>query len=182
MCNLFFLLAFKIYPQPKEVVNHTLEITTPRVALLSVKNSNSNTTLFGFAPKEAGNEISFDDVNESTWINYSSIVGTSKESSRHITVQISNGELPKGFRLLVTVKEDNGFGDGKMGKPFKKVRRVKKSPTKIIHNIGSCYTGVGVNKGHNVVYKIELVNKKMYKNLRHDNKNAVSLLYTLSDD
>jgi len=180
----FFLLAVNItLAQKSNEKTHSVTIKIPEVALINVQSTNSTINLNGSTVVEAGKEVVFNDVDSSTWINYSSIVGSASEPLRHVTIEISEGNIPEGLNLLVKVEKDNGSGDGNLGNPNSSSQIITNSPLKIIEEIGSSYTGVGVNKGHNVLYSLELSNNKdAYSKLDFDQSQTIAIVYTLSDN
>ena len=97
--------------------SHQISIGVPKVALISVSNENSTINLQGQNVTTAGTEVKFNVENNSTWINYSSIVGSINESSRYVSLEISEGEIPDGLELSVKASKDVGKGNGQLGKP-----------------------------------------------------------------
>lgn len=163
---------------------HSIGIHIPEVALLAVRSStNSAIKLQGTAPSEAGVAVVFTDVNKDMWINYSSIVGSVSEPTRTISVQLTDGKVPKGLKLSVMVGSDVGKGGGALGKPILRNLRISHRSKMIIKAIGSSYTGKGALKGHNLKYSLSLVNKKnRYAKLDFDASTLLSVTYTLSDN
>ena len=163
---------------------HTIQIAIPEVALLAVKSTNNaSIQLSGLAPSEAGVAMVFQDINKEMWLNYSSIIGSDSEPTRSISVQLTEGKIPKGLALSVVAGGDVGKGDGNLGEPKKKELRLSEHPKVIIKSIGSCYTGKGVQKGHNLSYSLALLkNKKSYSELDFDASSTLTITYTLSDN
>jgi hypothetical protein len=162
---------------------HNVIIQLPEVALLDLEAAaGTSITLAPKAPNEAGQALDFSgETNSDIWINYSSIVGSKKEPSRDIMVQITAGSVPEGLQLTVAAGEDAGMGDGKMGKPLAPVV-LSKISQKIITGVGSSYTGNGVAKGHQLTYSLALDEKKgSYEKLDFDNSNTLAITYTLTD-
>ena len=164
--------------------SHLVNINIPEVSLINVVSSLNNTILFdGSSVTEAGKTFMFNKSDKSVWINYSSIVGSRTEPSRHVSIEISEGKVPDGLVLSVKVSEDKGLGGGKMGKSINKKQALTNNPTMVINEIESSYTGVGANKGHNVEYILELKDEKdSYANLDFDQTIALNIIYTLSDN
>jgi hypothetical protein len=106
------------------------------------------------APTEAGDAVSFPSDN-SIWLNYSSIVGSTTEPSRNVTAQITAGTVPAGTVLSVVAGADAGSGDGTMGAPTA-VIALSGAAQNVISAIGSAYTGDGVSKGHNLSFALDL--------------------------
>ena len=183
---LLIILIFYAAPLAAQDDNddvHNVIIQLPEVALLDLEAaSGTSITLAPKAPNEAGQALDFSgETNSDIWINYSSIVGSKKEPSRDIMVQITAGSVPEGLQLIVSAGEDAGMGDGKMGKPLAPVV-LDKISQKIITGVGSSYTGNGVAKGHQLTYSLTLDEKKgSYAKLDFDNSNTLAITYTLTD-
>ena len=179
---IFLLYTCTVFSQ-KNADSHTITINTPEVALISIHNSNSSIKLEGNKVTEAGKKVEFNSLNNNTWINYSSIIGSNSEPNRHVTIEVSEGNIPDGLNLIVQANNDAGKGDGKVGKAISTSQVLVKSPIKLIEEIGSCYTGVGVNKGHNITYSLKLSDEKnAYRKLDFDQSQTIALIYTLSDN
>ncbi len=180
ICLLFVCSLFNAQTNNK---SHTVTINVPEVALLDIHTTSSlNINLSGTTISEAGKAVVFHDSNNSIWINYSSIVGAETEPYREITAEISEGEIPNGLALYIKAQEDVSMGDGKMGN-VEELKKLTHSPVTIIKKIGSAYTGVGVNKGHNIQYTLkqnELENH--YSKLDFDQAGPLTITYTLSDN
>ncbi|WP_111707363.1 hypothetical protein [Lutibacter citreus] len=180
---IFVLLINFAFCQDNNSDGHQLQITIPDVALISVHNNNSAINLKGNEITEAGKKLTFNSPDNSTWINYSSIIGSKNESHRFVSLEISEGEVPDGLNLLVTASKDAGKGNGEMGVPIESNQILDEAPIKIIKNIGSCYTGVGVNNGTNIKYELVLNDKvDSYSKLNFNQSQTISLTYTLSDN
>ena len=163
--------------------SHSLTIGIPEVALLDIESTTSKSiSLNATAPTEAGEKMVFNQTNNELWINYSSIVGNN--TSREVTVQITNGEVPSGIDLTVQAKDYVGDGEGAMGTAVKKAIVLNdKKATNIIEEIGSSYTGNGARKGHNLTYKIaQSSDKDAYSKLNFDQSNTLTITYTLTDN
>jgi len=159
--------------------SHTVTIGIPNVALLDIEGG--NITLDVEAPIEAGDAVDFSATNSSTYINYSSIVGEGVE--RIVTVKITGEvDLPSGLDLLVKATGDEGYGEGTKGDAVAATIVLNSDSQTIIKEIGSAYTGNGVNKGHNLIYSIaQSDDSDSYSNLKFESK-TVTITYTLSDN
>jgi len=162
---------------------HNLTITIPEVALLDLEapSNNTNVSLVGTHSTEAGDPVAFNATNNSIWLNYSSIIGGS--AKRNITVKITNGDVPNGLSLKVKAGTANtALGKGDFGTPeVASVVINKTDDTQIISNVGSVYTGTGINKGHNLTYSLE--QSGSYADLKHNGAGeTLTITYTLSDD
>lgn len=99
----------------------------------------------------AEQKISYSTKDE-IWLNYSSIV--SEESSRSISAFISSrsSNAPSDLKIRLRVSDDAGQGQGKIGIPTGEIT-LSSSPQEIITGIGSCYTGRGISKGHQLEFE-----------------------------
>ena len=129
-------------------------MSIPEVALLDLEASAGTSIELGpDAPLEAGEMNSFPSQDNSIWLNYSSIVRSTTEPSRNVTVQISSGSVPPGTFIEVEAAADAGNGDASMGAPSSALT-LSTAPQNILTAIGSAYTGDGVNYGHNISYSL----------------------------
>lgn len=162
--------------------SHKINLQIPEVALINVY-SNSAISLGNSTVVEAGKPLSFEDTDNSVWINYSSIIGSQSQPSRDISIRISEGTVPNGVKLYVKVAEDMGAGAGTKGKPISTTQELTADPLTIITDIGSAYTGAGANKGHNVQYSLKLSDEpNAYAKLDFDQSTALVINYTLTDN
>jgi len=158
-------------------------IAMPEVALLDLEaTAGTVINLNPTTPTEAGLAVAFPAIDNSIWMNYSSIVGSTTEPSRNVTVQITSGTVPSGTILEVLASADAGSGDGTMGAPAEAVTLSNNSQN-IITGIGSAYTGDGVSKGHNLSYTLDLASAAgSYALLDFDDSSTLEITYTLSDN
>lgn len=177
------VISFSVNAQDSNQDAHNVVIGIPEVALLDLEAVNGTSITLGpTAPVEAGNAVDFNSVDNSIWINYSSIIGSTTEPSRNVAVQITSGTVPAGTELSVLAASDAGNGDGTMGSPTPTVV-LTSTAQNIITGIGSAYTGNGVNKGHNLSYALNLSSAAgSYAQLDFDNSDTVVITYTLSDN
>lgn len=161
---------------------HSVLITIPEVALLDLEsNTGTVVTLNPSVPTDAGSSLIFPVIDNSIWLNYSSLVGSVTEPSRNITVQISSGTVPSGTNLKIVAGLDSGNGDGMMGVPVGSLL-LSNEAQNIISNIGSSYTGNGVNKGHNLEYMLDLLpDTGAYGLLDFDYNDILIVTFTLTD-
>ena len=161
--------------------NHVVTISILEVALLDLENTGS-IELEPSKPTEAGAALSFASVsNSDAWLNYSSIVASGK--SRNVTVKLESNNLPTGLVLKVKAAGDAGQGNGTMGSASASAISLSAtgSGQNLVTGIGSCYTGDGETKGHNLTYSLELASEADYKNLVQG-ETDVTIIYTLTDD
>ncbi len=89
--------------------------------------------------------------------------------------------MPEGVQLVVEASEAEGSGKGKLGRP-NGIVTLSNQPTEIITDIGSCYTGKGVNNGHYLSYKIKYnESANSYASL-NTGPTSVQVVYTLTDN
>lgn len=163
--------------------NHTVQINIPEVAILDLEGASGTAVVLSVeAPKEAGLAVDFSNAKDSSvWMNYSSIVGSKTEASREVSAKISNGSVPSGMLLKVTAAKDAGAGDGTVGASAGQITLDNKDQT-VVSKIGSCYTGDGANKGHNMYYSLELDPKSgSYSKIDFDEATTLTILYTISN-
>lgn len=162
---------------------HQVTISVPEVALLDIEAASSTTISLGpTAPTEAGSPITFTSATDnSLWLNYSSIIGSTTESSRTVTAQITSGTVPAGMTLSVVAGADAGNGDGTVGTPTAAVT-LSGSAQNIITAIGSCYTGTGTSNGHQLTYTLALdAASGSYANLDFDDAGNINVTYTITN-
>ncbi|MFM9945398.1 MAG: hypothetical protein ACKVQB_09230 [Bacteroidia bacterium] len=148
---LFFILLFgskASNAQDGVSASHSILLTIPHVAMVDVEGGGS-VSLGLSAPNEAGLGMSTSATNSSLWLNYSST--TNPSSSNSVMVKI-DAALP-GLDLKITASSDASAGDGATGTPASTLT-LTTSEQSLINNIGSCYTGDGTNKGHNITYNL----------------------------
>lgn len=160
---------------------HQIIIEIPEVALLDLESNSSSTILLSAdAANSAGMDLDFSTVNDnSIWLNYSSIIGEGFNSSRNVNVVVS-GLIPEGVRLKLLTSTDVGQGNGDVGVPLSGVI-LSNQPQNIISNIGSCYTGEGVFKGHQLTYSLELDEARNYADLSILSV-PLTVTFTLTED
>lgn len=175
--------SFNTYAQDTNIDAHNVVIGIPEVALLDLESASGTTITLGpTAPTEAGLAVAFPSQNNSIWVNYSSIVGSTTEPSRNVAVQITSGAVPAGTTLEVVAVADAGSGDGTVGTPTTAVT-LSGTAQNIITGIGSAYTGDGVSKGHNLAYTLDLAAAAgSYALLDFDESSTLEITYTLSDN
>ena len=141
-------------------------------------------TLAGTAPTEGGLPMTFGDdaTNATIWINYSSIVGSTIESARNVSVQITDGFVPAGLKLTALAAGDAGNGAGTMGAASAALT-LTGTAQDIITGVGSAYTGDGATNGHLLTYQLGYATDAAtdYDALDFDNSDVLTITYTLSD-
>lgn len=176
------VISTSTFAQDNNTDAHNVSVTIPEVALLDLEASaGTSISLAPTAPTEAGLAADFSAAQDnSIWINYSSIIGSTTEPSRNVSVQITSGTLPGGVALRVTPSTDAGQGEGTMGTVGTSAITLGTSAQNVVTGIGSAYTGDGVSKGHNLTYKLDKL-PGAFGRLDFDQSSTLVISYTLSD-
>jgi len=157
---------------------HTVTIGIDKVALLDIEGGNID--LSATAPTEAGNKVEFNHTDNTTWINYSSIVGT--DATRAVAVQIT-GDVPAGLDLSVQAAAYSGNGEGATGSVVATPIVLDTNSQTIITAIGSAYTGDETGNGHQLTYSLtQSEATDSYAALSSVDAQVITITYTLSDD
>ena len=115
-------------------------------------------------------------ITGQTWLNYSSIV---KEGVRnYISACITDANVPAETTIRLRVGPDAGEGMGATGIPVKEIQ-LTYEPQNIITEIGSCYTGKGIGKGHmlNYIWDRPTADESLFFD---DSQYEVSVTYTIA--
>ena len=179
-----FVFTSAVIAQDSDNDPHDMQLDVPSVAIVDLEAAAGTTIYMGpDAPTEAGQPVDFStQVNTGIWLNYSSVKSSSQFPTRDIEVAITSGPLPNGVDLTVVAGAYSGSGDGTMGNPTGPVT-LTSAPQVLINGIGSCYTGDGVNNGHNLTYSLSLSGGAgSYAALDADNSNTIQITYTISDN
>lgn len=145
-----FLLNVGILPaQENNSVQLPVRISIPTVSLVGFAGSKAQLT--NFSGKGAEHIITPTTI-DTTWLNYSSIVDGLSTNS--ICININSGVLPAEVVVKLNIGEDVGAGAGTMGKSAGQIA-LTDYPQPIVTDIGTCYTGQGTKKGHQLTYSWE---------------------------
>ena len=174
---IIFILPQYIISQNKNSIDIPLKLSIPAIALLDFK-ANDNIITYSYsmnAPNQV-EQIITPSTHDKTWINYSSIVENG--TTNYITVYISSGILPSEVMVNLIIGNDIGAGAGRVGKPANQIT-LTYFPQCIISDIGSCYTGRGSFKGHQLTYL--WINADNYcKSLYALTNYALTITYTIA--
>lgn len=156
----------------------SISMVIPPVALINFVSNERQLITYSYSNMQFQEveQVITPTTGDKTWVNYSSIVGPGL--SNYITVHISSGSLPADVVLTVYVSDDIGAGEGSTGTSVGNIT-LSSYPQNIITNIGSCYTGEGVNKGHQLIYMWENPDSYSY-NLNYENGKAIAVTYTIT--
>lgn len=147
----FAMLSFSgiISAQGRNTVEMPVELSVEATANFDFAGSDKKIT---FIPGKGAEQIITPSTLDKTWINYSSIV--EGNSTNTIWANLSSGNLPAEVIIKLNVGEDIGAGAGVMGRPISQIV-LTPYPQAIITDIGSCFTGQGIHKGHQLTYSWE---------------------------
>ncbi len=176
------IFTTSVFAQDNNDDAHDVAIKIPEVALLDIEPANNSVTLSPEAPTEAGEFLDFSNATDnSLWLNYSSVVGSTTEPSRKVTVAITNGTVPSGMELYVSAATA-ATGEGTIGTPVGRVK-LEKTATDLVSAIGSCYTETGENYGHQLTYGLVLAgDEDAVASTDFDDATTLTITYTLTDN
>ncbi len=183
---IMFLLIGTIATQTSAQVDnvdvHDVQIVIPEVALLDIEPAGSKDIILTITePSEEGDPLDFSTATNNTlYLNYSSIIGSTTESVRVVTAAITAGTMPGGMLLKVTAGADEGNGKGTVGATAGAVT-LSGTAQNVVTGIGSCYTNSPEGNGHQLTYALE-VDATNYGDLDFDDATTLTITYTLSDN
>lgn len=156
----------------------TVYLNFPEVALVDIEPETNNQIHFAIQPaQEAGQSALIEkSADAALWINYTSAMSVN-QNSRSITVAVSQGQIPSGIKLFLVTSEISG-GNGRCGVSTGKTE-LSNQPRPIITGIGNCFTGDGINNGHQISLSIEISD---YPALKSTGESNFIVLYTLTDN
>ncbi|WP_221392212.1 hypothetical protein [Dyadobacter sp. NIV53] len=169
--------SVSLFAQDTNTDNHQITVEIPTVALLDLETAgtkNFTATFTQPTPLEAGDKLTAPALNNSLWLNYSSIqAGTTTKR-----VDVNSSALVNGVDIhLVAGTSASGFGT--KGTPTAGFNLTASDQT-LINGIGSAYTVSGPNNGHQLTYTFAAADAN-YANLRSGNT-TVTVTYTLADN
>ncbi|WP_346856414.1 hypothetical protein [uncultured Draconibacterium sp.] len=175
------IFAFISFGYAQEnTASQKINVSVPEVALLGlVSETQTDVNLNAIAPDEAGSEVKITrQTKGSVWVNYSSVL--SKSAKKRKVIAMVQGEIPEGVVLKVEASEYSGSGKGRLGKSTGVVT-LSNQPSDVIVDIGSCFTGTGVNNGHCLTYNMEQDISSDNFALLSQAQKSVNVVYTLTD-
>lgn len=157
LISFFLSINTTSFAQDGVTASHSVTFTIPHVAMVDVEGGGSiNLGLSG--PTEAGLGLASSASNSTLWLNYSST--TNPSSSNSVMVKL-DAPIP-GLDLNITASTDASAGLGATGTPASTLT-LTTTEQNLINNIGTCYTGDGVSKGHNITYNLVANNYNLIK-------------------
>lgn len=147
-------------------------------AKLSMGSSELKFSIFKMV---GNNKVLAPSTVDTIWLNYSSVI--QNNTTNTISASLATGDLPAEVAIKLSVGSDVGAGYGQVGKPTIPVF-LSTYPQAIITDIGSCYTGMGNNKGHllsftwelNKGYDLDVLKYEQISSLR------IRVIYTINSD
>ncbi|MCK4406715.1 MAG: hypothetical protein KAV44_03470 [Bacteroidales bacterium] len=175
---LFFSFSTIVPAQNNNTAEMSITLKIPAIALIDfvVDGSQMITYNYSYSEPNQVEQIITPTTGDKTWLNYSSIVKSGL--TNYITAHISSGSLPADVSLNVLIGADIGAGAGLKGTSIGQIA-LSTFPQNIITNIGSCYTGRGINKGHQLTYIWENPDSYNYS-LNYEEGNAIAVTYTIT--
>lgn len=177
--QILFLLIFCSFNLPAQRGNSVdipITVSIPEVALVDFKGSKRLITIDSPINVQTSVEQKItSSTNDNTWLNYSSIVP--EGVSNYISVYISNGNLPPATFISLIIGDDVSEGNGATGNPRGEIT-LSRYPQNIITDIGSCYTGRGINKGHQLFFSLLRENPDIVQG--ENNDYSISVTYTIA--
>ena len=178
-CNWLFVLFPLFVSGQWENGQVSVSFSLPEVALVDVEPDDDNSIQFTILPgTESGEKPEVGNAsNNSLWLNYSSALPANL-SSRSITAEVSQGVVPPGIQLFLEASHFQGNGRGIRGQSSGKIE-LTGSPRPVISGIGNCYTGDGINSGHQLTFSIAIDDAAEMGSAGEHN---FVILYTLTDN
>jgi hypothetical protein len=140
---------FRINSADSNITQMPVMLSIPSIALVDFAGLEKRIT---YSSGHGAEQIITPSTLNKTWINYSCI--NEGNSTSVISVNLSSNNLPTEIIIKLEVGENVGGGAGKTGRPIGPVL-LKNYPQDIIIDIGTCYTGRGIHKGHQLTYSWE---------------------------
>lgn len=173
--------------EPENTYSHNLEISIPDVAIIGIAGPEGNGSSILLTPDisnlEAGEAVDYSTAtNNSLWLNYTSITGSpgngnGKPKPRTIKAEIDQN-LPAAFDLLLEVGTVSS-GSGQTGTATQGKIELKKGPSTVVEDIGSCFTENGEGKGHQLTYSLGIKENQLDKVMAAEY--SVTVTYTISE-
>ena len=170
------LIAVPVFSQSESIVN--VRFSVPEIAVVDIEPELNNIAFSVDASSDPGGKPVVQQVSgEPIWINYSSAI-RKNGNKRSITAQISDSDVPDGISFYIDASPATAFGSTNQGISAGKVL-ISTMPKPIITGIGSCYTGDGVNMGHEIKYSIDISD---FTKIETVGDQVFTVLYTITDN
>ena len=135
------------------------------------------------APTNPGEAISFvasEGSNNAYWLNYSSIVGSGNTNT--ITATLSEEVNGVIIKANVGASAESGSKKGHTGTGLGVKTLKAGTGTVVVNNIKSCYTGNGTNKGHSIIYSLDISDDDDAYGSIIASSPQVTVTYTITDN
>lgn len=173
LCVAGFLFSTNVMAQDGAVAGQAVTYTLPAMAIVDIEGIAPALTFV--VPTEAGDAIA-PVSNSATWLNYTSVIATGLTNKVSVAL---NKAMPVSTTLKVTAAADVAGGNGTVGAASAQIT-LSTAAQVIISTIGSCYTGTGTAKGHNLTYEWS-VNAAGYATLvSNTTASDVTVTYTIA--
>jgi hypothetical protein len=154
-----------------------LGVSIPEISLVAlISSTNTNISLGLDGPAEAGLGAT-NTADSSIWVNYTFVKGKNSRPKAKVYAKISSGTVPSGMSLNVEAKSPTTHGKGNKGTSTGEIT-LTGSDQPIIENIKSSNTGRGSNKGHNLVYSLDLTS---YSIVNYTTPVVITIVYTIAE-
>ncbi len=178
------IIPLKSYAQDQMESAHDVNVSfnVPKTNIIDIASLNGNDIIFSPIDIDAvSTGMDFSLVNNELWLNYT-VVKSDAFSPKKINVSATATNFPQGMSLKLKIDPDAQQGKGEIGTPVFGFQNLipDASPIEIISNIGSCFTGNGSNKGHNLHFKLDYDNT-YYDELTTNFNTIIILTYTITD-
>lgn len=171
----FFVLTGQAQGERQSV---NVRFSMPEVAVLDIESGENYVAFEVEAASRPGGEPVIKKVGaQSVWINYSSAIRNAGHT-RSINAQISEGIVPPGTTFYIEASPASAFGSPNKGISVGRVQ-VNANPQPIITGIGNCYTGDGINNGHELSYFLEISD---FSKLQSSVEEVFTVMYTITDN
>lgn len=179
----FFILALLLFCSRSAIAQmesqtKNIRFSVPEIALLDIEPGLSSLE-FELSPglNNGGIPTIKQIGNEGIWLNYSSAVGKN-QVSRSVKAHITAGSVPEGLEIYIEASGPSIYGSANQGKSTGKTK-LSYSPTSIVTDIGDCYTGNGIQKGHEIYYTMEISD---IGKISQKKQAEFTVTYTLTDN
>lgn len=173
-----FLTAGPAFSQwEKGQVN--VRFSVPEIAIVDIEPGGGDKIVFSVEPatEPGGEPVVKQKRGGSIWLNYSSALRPGGPT-RSINAQIAQGSVPEGLSLILEASAPSVFGSANQGQSTGRVV-VTEQPKPIISGIGNCFTGDGINKGHELKYSLEITDFSKIETIKAE---EFTILYTITDN
>ncbi len=165
------MIAIPLSAQNKNTTTHDIIVKVPSVSLVDFAGDENR---LSYSTGSGAQQIITPSTLDKTWLNYSAI--SDGKTTSVISVNLTNNDLPAEVIIKLTIGPDVGAGGGKLGSPVGTIT-LSPYPQDIVYGIGSCFTGRGSKKGHQLSYSWEFMEgyeKSEIENLE------IGVMYTIT--